>query len=267
VDVHVVDDVRNFLFGPPGAGGFDLPSLNIQRGRDHGLPPYNELRLELGLDPLDFHQITSDPVLRHRLEVVYGDASRIDAWVGGLAEDHVDGALVGELVRTILVDQFERLRAGDRFWYEHALSGRERRSLEKTTLADVIRRNTRIDEEIQDDVFHLPVIRCLGDANFDGVVSARDLRVVVRNLGQPGGRGDVNQTDAARSDGARSSQARTCRVPYGQVPHHASTPSRSVTFTSPSPFVSAATQSGSTGSSIVQPNGSSSAISWTDFGT
>ena len=33
-DVRRVDDVRNFLFGPPGVGGFDLASLNIQRRRD-----------------------------------------------------------------------------------------------------------------------------------------------------------------------------------------------------------------------------------------
>ena len=27
MDTMVVDDIRNFLFGPPGAGGLDLPSL------------------------------------------------------------------------------------------------------------------------------------------------------------------------------------------------------------------------------------------------
>ena len=35
VDINFVDDIRNFLFGPPGAGGFDLVCLNTARGRDH----------------------------------------------------------------------------------------------------------------------------------------------------------------------------------------------------------------------------------------
>jgi peroxidase len=38
IDEMVIDDVRNFLFGPPGAGGFDLASLNIQRGATTGCP-------------------------------------------------------------------------------------------------------------------------------------------------------------------------------------------------------------------------------------
>jgi hypothetical protein len=49
VDAKVVDAVRNFLFDPPGAGGLDLASLNIQRGRDPGLPDNNTLREAFGL--------------------------------------------------------------------------------------------------------------------------------------------------------------------------------------------------------------------------
>ena len=62
VDSYVVDDVRNFLFGVPGAGGFDLASLNIQRGRDHGLPGYNQVRRDYGLSPAQsFADMSSDP--------------------------------------------------------------------------------------------------------------------------------------------------------------------------------------------------------------
>ncbi len=32
VDTEEIDALRNFLFGPPGAGGMDLVSINIQRG-------------------------------------------------------------------------------------------------------------------------------------------------------------------------------------------------------------------------------------------
>src|SRR5690606_4936990 len=69
LDTQIVDDVRNFLFGPPGAGGFDLASLNIQRGRDHGLGDYNQARIDMGLTPVDeFSDITSDAELAAKLE-------------------------------------------------------------------------------------------------------------------------------------------------------------------------------------------------------
>ena len=153
IDSQLVDDVRNFLFGPPGAGGSDLASLNIQRGRDHGLADYNDAREAFGLERVEsFADITSDPALQSALEEAYGDVDSIDAWVGGLAEDHVAGGSVGELVQAVLVDQFTRLRDGDRFWHQNTFSGRELRQIESTTLADVIMRNTDI-AELPDNVF------------------------------------------------------------------------------------------------------------------
>lgn len=153
LDNHVVDEVRNFLFGPPGAGGFDLASLNIQRGRDHGLADYNTVRRAYGLRPArDFADITSDQAVQQALREAYGNVGNIDLWVGGLAEDHAGGGSVGPLFRRILVDQFERLRDGDRFWYQRDLAGRDLRQVSDTTLADVIRRNTTTTN-LQDNVF------------------------------------------------------------------------------------------------------------------
>jgi hypothetical protein len=79
----------------------------------------------------------------------------MDAWIGGLAEDRVPGALVGELVREVLAHQFEILRDGDRFWYQVRYGGVVRDWLEAQRLSDVIKRNTEIGDELPGDVFHV----------------------------------------------------------------------------------------------------------------
>jgi hypothetical protein len=150
IDTHIVDDVRNFLFGAPGSGGFDLASLNIQRGRDHGLPDYNTARDIYGLSRVtQFSEISSDQWLQQALAAVYGSVDEIDPWVGMLAEDHVAGASVGELLRTIIADQFERLRDGDRFWFEADPFFTESNpdllaELRDLSFADVIMNNTSL---------------------------------------------------------------------------------------------------------------------------
>jgi len=156
IDTELVDDVRNFLFGPPGAGGFDLASLNIQRGRDHGLCSYNETRAELGLATKgSFAEVSSDPDVQARLASVYANVDEIDLWVGTLAEDPVNGGHVGEVAFYVIKKQFRHLRDGDRYWYQAMLTTEEILAVESTTLADVIRRNTSIGAEISDDVFHV----------------------------------------------------------------------------------------------------------------
>jgi hypothetical protein len=153
IDPIVVDDVRNFLFGAPGQGGFDLASLNIQRGRDHGLADYNTTRAAYGLDRItNFEQITSNKALQASLASTYGSVDNIDLWIGGLAEDHLPNSSLGETFTAILVDQFSRLRDGDRFWYQASLSNRIVDDVQNTTLADIIRLNTDLTK-LQADVF------------------------------------------------------------------------------------------------------------------
>ena len=120
VDLLLVDEVRNMLFGEPGSLGLDLAALNIQRGRDHGIPTHNVARSAYGLPPMaTLADISSDPGVQDALSRAYGDVRQLDLWTGGLAEDHVPGAMLGETFHTMIVEQFRRLRDGDRYWFEN----------------------------------------------------------------------------------------------------------------------------------------------------
>jgi hypothetical protein len=149
LDCHVVDDVRNFLFGPPqaGLGGLDLAAININRGRERGLPDFNTLRQDIGLTAFaDFADINSDPTVGETLAALYDNVNDIDPWVGMLAEEPMQDALFGETIMMIMMEQFLALRDGDRFYYQHdpGLSTSEIQDIHSTTFRDIIMRNTGI---------------------------------------------------------------------------------------------------------------------------
>jgi peroxidase len=178
-DVLIIDDLRNFLFGPPGAGGLDLAALDIQRGRDHGMLDYNAFRPAYGLPRLiSINQLTSDPALRAALIEIYGNIDSIDAFIGSLVENHVAGASIGAMLRASFIDQFTRLRDGDRFFYTGDLDLLSSTitsviDLDSITLAEIMRLNTGISN-IQDNVFFTFLE---ADFNEDGIVNSGDLAV------------------------------------------------------------------------------------------
>jgi peroxidase len=167
VDLLAVRDVRNLLFGPPGAGGSDLIARDIQRGRDHGLTDYNSMRAAYGLPRVtSFAQITRDVAVQQKLQQLYGNVNNIDAFVGALAEDHAPGADVGPLTKAVLVNQFTRLRDGDRLFYLNQNWTPEEQSIlrQGDTLAEVIEHNTGITN-LQSNVFYFK-------SSISGTVSA-----------------------------------------------------------------------------------------------
>lgn len=169
-DLKVVDSLRNLLFGSnpddgPVVNGTDLAALDIQRGRDHGISTYNDTREAYGLErATSFAEITSSSEVAASLKNLYGSVDRIDPLIGMLAEDRLANASIGELNEAILEDQFERLRDGDRFWYqndsdfasweapESGSRGKAIDWLRELSLSDIIELNTDI-ESMPDNLF------------------------------------------------------------------------------------------------------------------
>jgi hypothetical protein len=157
MDVQAINEIRNLLFGNGGLtdNGQDLIARDIQRARDDGIGTYNDLRVSMGLKPVtSFAQITSNVQVQKELQKAYGSVNNIDPFMGGLAEDHVRGSDMGPLFTRILVNQFTRLRDGDRFFYLNETWNQDELNILKqgNTLAKVIEANTHITN-LQSDVF------------------------------------------------------------------------------------------------------------------
>lgn len=121
-DTNFVDALRDQLFVHRGKHfGRDLFAINIQRGRDHGLPGYNDYRVFCGLRRAESFSDLQNDVLegtRKRLQSLYNHVDDIDLYVGGLAETHVEGGVVGPTFACILSYTMRSLRRGDRLWHE-----------------------------------------------------------------------------------------------------------------------------------------------------
>ena len=156
VDLKLIDDVRNLLFTfGSHTSGRDLFAINVERGRINGVSDYNTVRQAYGLPRVgSFADITSNVEVQNQLASLYGNLDNIDLYVGLLAEDHVNGAAVGETFQTIISEQFVALRDGDRFYYENIFTAAEIVEIENITLSDIVIRNTDTTI-IQDNAFSL----------------------------------------------------------------------------------------------------------------
>ncbi|NER38180.1 MAG: heme peroxidase [Oscillatoria sp. SIO1A7] len=207
VDTQVGDNLRNGL--PEGIDpvAFDLLSGNIQRARERGVADYNQVRRTIGIPGVSsFAEITSDPILQQQLQDLYGSVDDIDLWVGLMAEDHVPGGSVGITEAALLATQYQELRDGDRFWFENPgepgqaggndnenngfFTPEEIAAIRQTTLAEIIRKNSGIGEEIQDNAFFLNNTGGAGDDNLSGGLGNDNLRGFAGDDTLPGSAGD-----------------------------------------------------------------------------
>ncbi|XP_034493165.2 lactoperoxidase isoform X1 [Marmota flaviventris] len=144
-------EVRNKLFQPTHTiHGFDLAAINIQRCRDHGQPGYNSWRGYCDLSqPRTLEELSA--VLRNErlarsLLDLYKTPDNIDIWIGAIAEPLVEGGRVGPLLACLLGQQFQRIRDGDRFWWENpgVFTEKQQDSLRKMSFSRLVCDNTHI---------------------------------------------------------------------------------------------------------------------------
>ena len=125
---HVTSQLTRHLFEDPSSNktvpcGLDLVSLNIQRGRDHGLPGYSQWRKYCGLKkPETFSDLKGDldPDALEAISKLYSSVDDVDLYTGALAEVHKSDGIVGPTFTCLIGEQFERTQKGDTFWYENS---------------------------------------------------------------------------------------------------------------------------------------------------
>uniref|UniRef100_A0A4W6D008 NAD(P)H oxidase (H2O2-forming) n=1 Tax=Lates calcarifer TaxID=8187 RepID=A0A4W6D008_LATCA len=161
-DNIVVEDLRDYMYGPLRFTRTDLVAITIQRGRDFGLRSYTEVRKALDLPPVKtFEDINPElnninPQLLHDVAELYNrDVSKLELFPGGLLES-LDGP--GPVFSAIILDQFERIRNGDRFWFENKQNGlftdEEIQTIRNMTFHDILVAVTSAEaNDIQTNVF------------------------------------------------------------------------------------------------------------------
>ncbi|GBM16293.1 Peroxidasin [Araneus ventricosus] len=165
VDSFISPEVREHLFQPADKDyGHDLAAVGIQRGRDHGLPSYNKWRSVCGLSQMkswDDLKSVMNVERAEKLKEVYKFVDDIDLIPGALAEDHVEGSLLGPTYLCIIGRQFKKTRKGDRFWFEMedsvgSFTKDQLNELYNSNMARIICDNSDGITKIQKNVFKPP---------------------------------------------------------------------------------------------------------------
>ena len=162
VDRSFANGIMGHLFERKHLPGLNLIALNIQRGRDHGLPGYNDFRRYCRLtDARTFNDTAKEISLENRkiLAKLYKDDPTIaDLFVAGIAETPLPGSQLGPTFSCLIKEQFARLRDGDRFFYMRGkcFTKSQLKEIKKSSLSRILCDNLNSGKKlwVQENVFH-----------------------------------------------------------------------------------------------------------------
>lgn len=124
-----------------------MAAVDIQRGRDRGVPDYNTVRVAVGLPrATKWSDISSIPDYQQRLAAAYQSVDDVDLYVGGLAEDRYPSAITSQTFAGLIAAQFLRTRNADPFFYQRPglFSTDEMTEIQNRTLANMILDHTQV---------------------------------------------------------------------------------------------------------------------------
>ncbi|XP_054158548.1 peroxidase-like [Oppia nitens] len=165
-DQFFTEDIVNHLFQEHDSKfGMDLIALNIQRGRDHGLPGYNDFREVCGMPRIDSFKHLDKVMRRGSAEImasIYRHVDDIDLFIAGNHEKPLPDAVVGPTFACILAEQARRNKVGDRFWFENgkmknSFTIAQLNELRKSSLAALVCDNSYHIEKMQTLAFLQPL--------------------------------------------------------------------------------------------------------------
>ena len=168
-DHFIVEDILHYAKGI-GADFTrqNLVAILLQYSRDFQQPDYLTVRKTIGLDSNitygSFRQLLRSQWsysmrINHRLEIIlsklYQNIQNIDLIVGALLENN--GKQPGSMIKYFFLEQFLRLRNGDRFYFENQFDSYQIKMIKSIKFSDIIKSITQVNDElIQSDAFKLP---------------------------------------------------------------------------------------------------------------
>merc|ERR1719228_68292 len=186
IDGNFVPDIKDHLFEQDKSDGIglDLVALNIQRGRDHGIPGYIHYRRICRSGPSNtFDDLKSNisPKSVEDLKKAYESVEDIDLFIGmSLETPSQHGAMAGNTFLCLIADQFARLKWGDRFFYDlsnqvGSFTPDQLYEIRKASLARLVCDNSRDIDKIQplalkvEDKKWNPLLSCRNEFTFFGI--------------------------------------------------------------------------------------------------
>ncbi|XP_034949821.1 peroxidase-like isoform X2 [Chelonus insularis] len=125
-DINMVANITELLNATNGSGknvGLDVLSLDIQRGRDHGLASYNYYREYCGLSSAisfdDYLDVIPSEIVE-KMKAFYDDPNDVDLIVGGMSEmvSDTNQTLLGPTFKCLLLEQLAKTRRTDKYFYD-----------------------------------------------------------------------------------------------------------------------------------------------------